>query len=361
MACGVGGYSRRLAGALAEAGHDVAFVTSEAIAAGTPFTEPDGLRVLPLLHDWDPTSFFRSLRAFRTPRPQLVLSNYPSQLPGRHARLLHLLPLLAKALWRRAHVAIVVHEFVRTEEAGKRWLRLAFRAADEIIPVDDPERDAIVARYPWAAKKIRVLPVGSNVPRVGASAEHLADTRRALAGERPLLFHFGLLSTPAKGFDDLLAALRGTDAVVAATGTLDDANDYHRQVAATLAERGLADRVRFVGYLDDNDASLLLQAADAVVLPFRRGAVGVNSSLLSALGNGAVVITTSGDETPDWLRDGDTALVSPAGDVDALAESIRRVLADPALAARVREGAERAARSFSWEQIAADVARPALG
>jgi glycosyltransferase involved in cell wall biosynthesis len=61
------------------------------------------------------------------------------------------------------------------------------------------------------------------------------------------------------------------------------------------------------------------------------------------------VITTRGPKTPQWLRDGETAVLVESHDPQGLASAIERVASDQALAARVRAGAR--ALSFGWEEI----------
>ncbi|MEA2273990.1 MAG: hypothetical protein QOI98_2698 [Solirubrobacteraceae bacterium] len=352
--CGIGDYNRGLATALAQAGHDVTVVTaaSDAIATDGP------PQVLPILQDWGVRDFLRARARFGRPRPDLVVSGYPSVMPGRYARLLFLLPGLAKVALGRPRTTFIVHEFVRTGETERRLLRLAFRCSDRIIAVTEAERDALVARYPTAARRTEVVHNAPTIPAVAPDPAAQALTRTGLAPpERPLFAYFGLLKTPDKGFDDLLAAVATTDAVLAVTGSLDPSSDYHAEVAAHIEALGLGERVRWLGYLDDEEVGRLLRSADAVALPFRGGAESGYTSLLAALVNGAAVVTTRGAENPDWLRDGETALLVEPSDPDGLAMALRRVLEEPGLAARIRAGAERL--PFGWEAIAEAVTAPA--
>jgi glycosyltransferase involved in cell wall biosynthesis len=355
MACGVGDYTSRLAAALAAGGHDATVLTS-AVPAVAP-VRSGAPRVLPVLRDWSVTAFLRAIPHFARPRPDLVISQYPALMPGAHARLLYLLPALAKAALGRPRVVVVVHEFARTEPTAKRLLGLAFAAADEVIAVTAAERDAIAGHHPRAARKTRVVPIASNVPALDFDDRDVARLRRELSpsGQRVLAF-FGLLS-PSKGFEDLLRAAADGDATVAATGALRPGDAYHDRLARLITELRMEDRVRWLGYLPEREVALLLRAADAVVLPFAHGAVGNNGSLLAALVNGAAVVTTRGDATPEWLRDGENALVAPAGDPSALAHALDRLRDDPALAATVRAGARELSARFDWVSIARELTR----
>jgi glycosyltransferase involved in cell wall biosynthesis len=354
VACGVGDYTHGLAAALVRAGHDVTVVT-----CATSTTAADGPpRVLPLLRDWGVGAFLRAWPRFSRPRPDLVVSCFPAVVDGSYARLLYLLPALAKALLGRPRTTFIVHEFVRTGETERRLLRLALWAADGVVAVTEAERDAVVARYPFLVARTVVRHNAPSVPVAAHDPAADARMRAAFAPrERPVIAFFGLIWAAAKGFEELLEALARTDALLVATGSLDPANAYHARVAAQIERLGIGDRVRWLGFLGDDDVGRLLRAVDAVVLPYRGGAESGYTSLLAALVNGAAVVTTRGPQTPPWLRDGETALLVGPSDPAALAGAIDRLLADERLATRVRAGAREL--SFGWEEIVEAVVAPA--
>jgi glycosyltransferase involved in cell wall biosynthesis len=344
--CGIGAYTRGLAVALVGAGHEVTVVTG---AASTTSDEGPP-RVLPFLRAWSAGEFLRAWTRFARPRPDVVISCFPSAIEGRSTQLLYLLPGLAKALLRWPRTVFILHEFVRVGEIERRLLGLALRAADRIVAVTEAERDAVVARYPSVAARTVVR---HNAPSIPIVADDPAADRRMRAelgpGDRPVIAFVGLLQAASKGFDDLLEALTRTDALLVATGSLDPTDAYHAHVAGEIERLGLGERVRWLGFLGDDEVGRLLRGVDAVVLPYRGGAESGYTSLLSALVNGAAVVTTRGAQTPHWLRDGETAVVVDGADPDALARAINRLLADDGLVARVRAGAR--GLSFGWDQI----------
>ena len=71
---------------------------------------------------------------------------------------------------------------------------------------------------------------------------------------------------------------------------------------------------------------------------------------LEALACGAPLVTTDNGGCREYAFDGETALVVPPRDVPAMAEAIRRLLADDELSARlVANGLDVVARDFDWE------------
>ena len=354
VACGVGAYTRGLAQALVRADHDVTVITG---ASST--TSTDGPpRVLPPLRNWGVREFLRAWPRFARPRPDVVVSCYPAVVvDGSYVRLLYLIPGLAKALLGWPRTVFIVHEFVRANEHERRLLGLALLAADRIVAVTEAERDAIVTRYPSVAARTVVRHNPPTIPVAADDPQADARMRAALAPqERPVIGFIGLLWAATKGFEDLLEALAGTDALLVATGALDPANAYHAHVAAQIERLGLGERVRWLGLIGDDEAGRLLRVVDAVVLPYRGGAESGYTSMLAALVNGAAVITTRGPQTPPWLRDGETALLVDPEDPAALAGAIDRLLADHRLAARVRAGA--GSLPFGWDELVEAVTAP---
>ncbi len=354
VACGVGAYTRGLAQALVRAGHDVTVITG---AASTTTTDGPP-RVLPPLRNWGVREFLRAWPRFARPRPDVVVSCYPAVVvDGSYVRLLYLIPGLAKALLGRPRTVFVVHEFIRANEHEHRLLGLALLAADQIVAVTEAECDAIVTRYPSVAARTVVRHNPSTVPVAAPDPQADARMRAALAPqERPVIGFIGLLWAATKGFEELLEALAGTDALLVATGSLDPANPYQAHVAAQIERLGLGERVRWLGFIGDDEAGRLLRVVDAVVLPYRGGAESGYTSLLGALVNGAAVITTRGPQTPPWLRDGETALLVDPEDPVMLASAIDQLLSNQRLAAQVRAGAR--GLSFGWDEIVQAVVAP---
>ncbi|WP_433610093.1 glycosyltransferase family 4 protein [Dactylosporangium sp. CA-139114] len=72
---------------------------------------------------------------------------------------------------------------------------------------------------------------------------------------------------------------------------------------------------------------------------------------LEAMASGTPVVATRNTGVLEYARDGENALLADVGDVAALTAAVRRVLADPALAARLREAGLATAAGYSWDVI----------
>ena len=316
--------------------------------------------MLPLLRDGERSGRFCALgRALSGTSGVLVVSGFPTIVEGDYARMLYLFPGMAKALLGWPRTTFVVHEFVDLQETERRWLVVALKAADRIIAVSEAERDALLARYPWAASRTVVR---HNAPKTSvATHDPAADARmrETLASHgHPVIAFFGHIMGPKKGFDELLQALARIDATLVATGSLDTSDPYMAYVRGS-DRAARPRRARTLAWVSGaRGVGRVLRVADAVVLPYHGGAKSGYTSLLAALVNGAAVITTRGPENPPWLRNGETALLVDSVDPATLASAIERMLEGASTSRRVC-GLERASLEFGWDEIVEAAIAPA--
>ncbi len=81
------------------------------------------------------------------------------------------------------------------------------------------------------------------------------------------------------------------------------------------------------------DVARWLHTIDIFVLPSRTEAL--SNSLMEAMACGCCVIASNVGGNPELVRDSETGLLFPPGDVNGLAGALRRVILDPALRARL--------------------------
>jgi glycosyltransferase involved in cell wall biosynthesis len=174
--------------------------------------------------------------------------------------------------------------------------------------------------------------------------------RAALAGdaERPIVLAVGRLDAQ-KGHAYLLAAAADIpDALFVFVGEGRERSALEAQARAL----GVAERVRFLGHRDD--VPDLLAACDVFVLPSRYE--GLPLSVLEAMAAARPVVATAIEGTDEIVRHGETGLLVPPAAPSALAEAIRAVLADRALATRMGQaGRARVGREFSMSRMIDEV------
>ncbi|MDR7519629.1 MAG: glycosyltransferase [Armatimonadota bacterium] len=278
----------------------------------------------------------RLTRLLRDEGIDLVHAHLP--LPGVLAR-------LAKRRGATRWVVYTEHSLPSRHRLATRCLNLAtYGLNDAVIAVSDVVAREAARWLGGRSDRLTTVPNAVDVEAVNLSA----NRRDAVCREfgfpvgALIVVHVGNLRQ-AKGHRHLLAAARRVVAredrarfLLVGTGPL----------AVPLVEDarrlGLDGRVVFTGFR--TDATALIGAADLFVLPSLHE--GLPISLLEAMALGRPVVAFRVGGVPEVAVDGETGVLVPPGDVDALAEGILELLADPdrrermgrAARARVHQG-----------------------
>jgi glycosyltransferase involved in cell wall biosynthesis len=206
---------------------------------------------------------------------------------------------------------------------------------------------------PAAASRATVIPHGEygGLARTGGPVDR--GTARAglgLAEETVAVLLFGQLR-PDKGIGDLLAAARqvhGLHVILAG----EDIGGLSAEAAA-LADPALAGRVIVrEGFLEMSAAARLFAAADAAVLPYR--VASQSGVLLLAYGFARPVVAYPVGGLAEAVVEGETGWISERPDPEALADTLREVVAaGRAECARRGAAGERLGRErYAWDAIA---------
>jgi glycosyltransferase involved in cell wall biosynthesis len=126
------------------------------------------------------------------------------------------------------------------------------------------------------------------------------------------------------------------------------------RVDAAVAGSPRRSCIERVGFVPHDEVPGVLAGLDVMVLASRYEELG--SVLVEGLRAGVAIVATDVGGIGEVVLDGETGLLVPPADPNALADAVDRVLGDPAVAARLRERARRAAAAYSWDGLAARVA-----
>ncbi|MDR1921562.1 MAG: glycosyltransferase [Candidatus Adiutrix sp.] len=219
-------------------------------------------------------------------------------------------------LWRRA-------EFVVANSRG--LARLALRSA------------------PWQA--IEIISNGVDVPPAAAP-----DGRgRAFAAEGARLISVGRLNAQ-KNYPALLEALAGLSQAGWRLEIIGDGPEGER-LRALAGRLGLSARISFSGWLDRAELRRRLAAADIFVFPSIQE--GMPNAVLEAMAAALPVVACAVEGCEELVADGETGLLTPPADVEALRLALARLLADPALCRRLGlAGRARAEERYAWRTTA---------
>lgn len=114
-------------------------------------------------------------------------------------------------------------------------------------------------------------------------------------------------------------------------------------------ELGVAAAVRFTGRVENAAMAALYQGADLMLNPSTID--NMPNSLLEAMASGVPVVSTNVGGVPYMVEDGLTALLVPPRSPEAMAAAMLRLLAEPALAARLRNAGLDYVQQYAWPNV----------
>ena len=261
------------------------------------------------------------------------------------------LPDLEQAVydhWRRLRLVALVHHPLAEETglsraAAERLTRLEAGALQRFRGVVCPSARtaAGVEAYGIPSERICVIPPGTAKP------DRPLRSRRGPV--RSLLCVASLI--PRKGYRVLVAALarlRGLNWQMLCIGSLDRDPRTARSIRQMISAARLGRRITLAGEQPPRIVMRAYRAADLFVLPSLHEGYGM--AFAEAMAHGLPIIATTAGAIPDTVPR-QAGLLVPAGDAPALARALRRVIAEPALAARLAAGARAAGgRLPDWRQ-----------
>lgn len=250
----------------------------------------------------------------------------------------HLFAAPAIALFRARGVPVVVsyhgglaESFLARERA---WVLPVLSRADALV-VPSGFLLAVFAHYGLAA---RVIPDTIDLARFSVPRQNHGAQIIVTRNLEPVYD----IATALHAFAKVLAARPDARLDIAGSGPLGDS-------LAALAKRlGIDHAVTFHGRMEPLQIASLLSSADVLLNPSL--ADNLPNSVVEALAAGVPVVSTRVGGVPYLVEHEVSALLVPAGDAGALAAGMLRVLAEPALRARLTANGAEIARRHGWDQ-----------
>jgi glycosyltransferase involved in cell wall biosynthesis len=174
--------------------------------------------------------------------------------------------------------------------------------------------------------------------------------RRESAGAAPVLGFAGRLSDPRKNIALLLDALVLLQKEGLAVSCRLAGQAPTAALKQAVHDRGLAERVTFLGRLEKAALARFYRELDLFVVPSEQE--GLSIVALEAMAAGLPVVSTRCGGPEDFVIDGETGLLA-AHDAVSVAAAIRRLVEDAALRGRLgAEAARRIRRDYAFEAVA---------
>ncbi|HYG82684.1 MAG TPA: glycosyltransferase family 1 protein [Pyrinomonadaceae bacterium] len=264
-------------------------------------------------------------------------------------------------LWGNCPAVVTVHDLSTllhpethkphlVRRARRRLPLMARRAAVIITPSESVRRETS-EHLGVSPRKVLAVPEAARRSFRPVPAAEAAEARRRLRVEDEFVLFVGTIEprknllTLARAFDEILGSthLRPQLVIAGMEGWLTGELFSYLKGAGVVRER-----VRFTGYVADEDLRALYSSCRAFVYPSLYEGFGLPP--LEAMACGAPVITSRVPALVETV--GDAARLVPPTDYRELARTIVRVLEDPGEREQLSSAGPRRAAQFSWEKTA---------
>lgn len=242
---------------------------------------------------WSVFSLFRHIAVIKKINPDAIFMQYPTQGYG-WSLIPHLLCLFF-SLFSKIIFVVVFHELSQQTTKSRIASSLMLSTANAFIFTAADERDYAARRYSRIKKRSKVIKLLSNIAR--------APVLKSIPERSREIVNFGLIR-PEKGieaFIEVVAEIKkirpGTRAAL--IGQVPHGKEtYFGRIKAACSTHGITI------HLDPDQAEVaaLLNDSRFAFLPFPDGASERRGTLLAALKNGAIVVTTRGASTTTALE-----------------------------------------------------------
>ncbi len=242
----------------------------------------------------------------------------------------------------------------------KTWLqrrqeRRVYRAADQIITLSTAFKDLVVRQYGVDADRVVVVPgaIDSLAADPGCSRADARQRlewpqdRRIVLSVRRLVRRVGVLElveaadAVRRWHPDVLFLIGGT-------GPLRD------ELAQRIDALGLADHVRLLGFVADEDLQFAYRAADYSIVP-TQALEGFGLVTLESMAAGTPAIVTPVGSLPEVIAPLSESLVLPGKAAGEIAEGLNAILSGGATVPGEHQCRDYVRKNFDWSVIAPKV------
>ena len=239
--------------------------------------------------------------------------------------------------------------FLETNPLAASYVYLAelaavgvYRARKVPFIVGSPSTHAELVARGFPASDVTLIHYGVDHRR------HVPSIARK--GSTPLIGYFGRLKK-YKSVEHFLRALPSVrEAVPGLKAVVVGEGDHRPRLEAAAASLGLEGCVAFTGFVSEERKVELLQEMWFAVAPSSKEGWGL--TVVEANACGTPVIASDVEGLRDAVKDGETGLLYPYGDVPALTARILQLLQDTGLRARLTANAILWSKEFDWDRAA---------
>lgn len=222
----------------------------------------------------------------------------------------------------------------------------SMRNANHIITMSEHTKKSIVEHFNIVPTKISVIYEGVDEKFKPLDKMEAKKILQRYSIERPYLLSVGTLE-PKKNYTRLLKAYNAvkTDLDLIIVGKKGWKAD---DIFKTIASLGIKERVKILGYVQNDDLPYLYNGAEVFVFPSLYEGFGL--PLLEAMACGTPVICSNTSSLAEIS--GDAAIKFNPESVDEIVNQLQRVIDDNDLKRRLTKLGLARAKEFSWDKTA---------
>lgn len=199
--------------------------------------------------------------------------------------------------------------------------------------------------------KMRVIPNGVDPEKLRPDPQSKVSREQYAAPQEKIVYYMGRL-VPEKGVQVLIEAIPkvlhyhpATKFIIAGTGP------FENELKQRAAQLGIANRIYFVGYVNDQTRNSLYHFADVAVFPSLYEPFGIVA--LEAMAAKTPVVVSDNGGLGEIVEHGVNGMKAYTGNANSLADNILHFLMDPVSAKKIRERAyQDVVNKYDWSGIA---------
>lgn len=232
----------------------------------------------------------------------------------------------------------------------QRVVPWSIERATHVMADSEATRRDLVDLWEVPPEKVTVLYSGvSNRFKPITDDKRLRALRRKYElGDEPYLFSVGTVQ-PRKNYQMLIRAFKDIAHRIPQSLFIAGGRGWlYEEILAEVNQLGLTDRVRFLGFVDDEDLPGLYSNADLFLFPSLYEGFGL--PLLEAMACGVAVISSNSSSLPEVL--GEAGLALDPNDIEAWSRSMLTLLEDSSRKTTFVARGFMQVRGYTWERSA---------
>lgn len=276
--------------------------------------------------------------------------NRPTIIYSRSVNIAFAFYVLKKSAARKKPIVIAFEVHSLDQQSPKKYFHTLLRNADALICISEALKKALIQKMETPPEKIFVAPDGVKNSFFAADNDQSAARQKLGLPDKKIVLYTGQL-LPGKGAEVFVDAAQqfGDEVLFLLVG---GHGDYLRRMQNRVNENILSN-VAVTGFVPPANIPLYQAAADVLVLPATAdhdiSAYTSPLKLFEYMASRRPIVASDLPVLEEILCDGENALLFAERNPGAMAEKIKLLLYDAALAARLAERAFVDVQQFTWD------------